>query len=319
MKIKMNIKEKSSLYLSIIFLVTLASCSEKDNFGMVSALSEKSVSIYTPNQTDTLGFSVSVAKDSIKILHFSAVVSEKISSGKHNVKFRVDSTKMTLFNSKYGKASLLPAANYFIFNNVAKLSSDSLKSTDARINVITTSYLAPLTTYVLPVVIESIDGNTEAVNPSANTLFLIVHTGKSPFIDKTPWKITEFSSEYAADYSPAAAIDKDMSTYWFSDDIEGMPQYFTVDMGSIYQLTSIIYSNYNINYGGYPTQMNIQTSVDGITWNDQGNFTGDAVASQSLDFEATPSRYFKFTVLEIVPFFDFNSVALTDIKAKLKE
>lgn len=320
MKIMINIKLKNFLYLGTVLLVLLYSCHKNDSIIEVQPdLPEKSVSVYRYNFMDTLSYKVSVAKDSIVTLRFWAVVSEKITAGKHDVKFRVDETKMSIYQTKYGAGTLLPAENYFAYDDVAKLSSDSLKSTALRFNVINTSKLLPQTKYVLPVVIESVDGKKLAVNPFDNTLFLIVNTGKSPIINRADWEIVDYSSAEDPYFSPESTIDDDPDNFWMSSMSATLPQYFTVDMKQTYQLASVFYTNLGVSYGGYPLKVNIKTSLNGTTWKDLGDFTCRAVATETIDFAVTPARYFRFTVLDVQLYSGMPTILLSEVGATFSE
>ena len=55
--------------------------------------------------------------------------------------------------------------------------------------------------------------------------------------------------------------------------------------------------------GGYPTSIQIETSMDGTTWTTNGIFTGNLVNNmQTLNTGTTTAGYLRFTVLSSVKY-----------------
>lgn len=313
----------STAALLLVITCCITSCSKEDvseiSFG--EPLPAGSVSIKKSTVFDTANIKLSVVRDSMITVRLSAIAAQKL-SGRHLVEFGIDSTKLPVFQLKYGSATLYPASSYFVFKKTAVLTADSVASTQVEFNLISQTKLQPMKTYVLPLSIISVDNNSSAIDMNNNTFYLVIKTGKSPVLDKTGWSIVSFSSQLSANYSPEKLLDKDLSTFWFSDQSKYMPQYVTVDMKSDHNLNGILFTNYqNLTYGGYPLTVNIQTSVDGISWQDKGNFNCAAVITQqTLPFADTNARYFKFTVLTCQLYNSSSqAVLITEIDAKANE
>lgn len=308
------IKSRSLWVLRGLLILICSACHKESRSPELpnGALKAGSVFIAGPNQGDTFDFQVPVRKDSVITLRFSAGITEKIPSGTYSASFSVDTSLISKYTAKYGNALLLPTSNYFIFKNTVKLGPDSLRSTAAQINVLLQSQLKGLTTYVLPVHLQNVNGNTNAIDLSRNVAFLKIHTGENPFVNRSDWMVSRVSFEEEPDLAKNV-FDNDLNSRWITNQF-GRPEeayFLEIDMGQVHPLISI---NYRIVYGdeGYPTKISIETSLDGTQWESKGVFSGSPSAdTKILGFRKSNARYFRFTILE----YSGYRMRISDIKA----
>lgn len=76
--------------------------------------------------------------------------------------------------------------------------------------------------------------------PIASVAGIEVRDAFGAFVDKGGWRIHEFTSEHPT--APAAnIIDGDPETIWHTADGITLPQYFTIDMGRVIDVSSVVY------------------------------------------------------------------------------
>lgn len=278
-----------------------------------------SVSIQTINNVDTLVWPLSIRKDSTMVLELTAGLSGKTSSSSHWVDFAVDTTKIVAYRAQYGNAILLPSSSFFLYKSMVQLAAGSSLSDPAQINIVQESQLLSDTTYVLPIVIQSVDGNPDGT-ATDQTVYLVFKTGHSAILSKIGWTIAAYSS-YTGTFTAANVLDKnDQGTYWVSNITQQMPQYFTINFNRTVTFSAVNYYippvlQYPI-YGGYPTSIQIETSMDGTNWSNNGMFAGNLANNmQTLNTGTTTAGYLRFTVLSTVPYAaTYNVVFISGIE-----
>lgn len=175
------------------------------------------------------------------------------------------------------------------------------------------------------------DASSESANPSYTyadkgtydvTYKAVGITGEEVFITKTipvlnigklpnaGWTISGCSSEEPEEggtESPlgyaTAMIDGDLTTFWHSrwkDPVPGYPHWVAVDMGAEHVISSFVcYRRPGDNRG--QTKNRFWTSLDGVNWDDQGEFPfdPDTDAGQTFPMNNYPTaRYFKYEATE---------------------
>jgi hypothetical protein len=304
MKIKI---ESIRLYVLTVFsALTVISC--KKNTAPPAILASSNAFIKEAVIADTLAGAVSPDLDSIVTFKLEASVTNPV-SGTHTVVFGVDTGQMANYIAKYGTASLLPSSNYFIPFPDGNFTEEAKLSSAAQINIVNTSKLSPGTTYVLPVVMKSIDGQPIEKPLTDQAIYLVVRVsgilsqGGTP-INKAGWTIVSYSSQDDADGYPAInVLDNDVNTQWLSDQTQQLPQWLVIDMGQPHSLKAITFQ-YDPAFsldGGAPTQVEIELSNDGTVWSNAGTFSGlnPGTQTQSLYLKSiTAARYIRFTVLQ---------------------
>ncbi len=303
------------LYASLIWL--LASC-HKDS--SKQALPTGSVSIELPGNVDTLVQSLSVKGDSTLVLGLTARLSGKTAASNHWVTFAVDTTKIIYYREQYGNAILLPTSSYFFYKTMVEISAGASISDSAQINIVQESKLNPDTTYVLPIVVQAVDGDPDEA-PSNQVLYMVFRTGDPKYLPKTNWTIAAYSSQSSTTRAPSYLIDKDdQVTYWASAVAQQMPQWFEIGFNSTVTFRTVDYfyppSLAYPKNGGYPTSIHIETSLDGVNWTDNGTYTGNLVNNeQSLNTGTVHAAYLRFTVLSAVIYAStYNLVIISGIE-----
>ncbi len=133
-------------------------------------------------------------------------------------------------------------------------------------------------------------------------------------INKSTWNIVDFSSQEVAGEGTnglaSEAIDDDISTYWHSQwqgASPGYPHWFVVDMGTVVTISRFeCFRRQNDARG--QTECQFLTSLDGITWEDQGiyPFNPNVNDGQSYRMITNPqARYFKYVATNGPKFFAF--------------
>lgn len=306
---------KLNIFILCSLMMMLAACSKED--GPVS-LPEGSVTFQQAVGKDSIQREVSLAEDPITVIDIKAVLSGAVSSADHRVSFAIDTTKIADFRARYGNGVVLPATSYLFYKPNTIIPAGSSVSDAAQLNFVQQSKLIEYTTYVLPVVIKSVDGNN--VDPAVGrVLYYVFKTGKPVFINKVGWEIAAFSSQNAVTLPPTNVLDANKTTtYWLSSTTQQMPQYVTIDFKRDITFSGVSYSFPTaVAYptaGGYPTSIQIETSMDGTTWVNKGIFAGNLVdRSQTLNTGLTTARYLRFTCLASAKYSTFFIVFISDI------
>lgn len=285
------------IYKAVVGLLLLAACSKDKT---PAALPDESVSFqYTAK--DTIQVPVSILKDSAVTIGIQAALSGIKAGNDHWVTFGVDTTKIATFRAKYGDANLMPSNAYLFYKPSTRIPSGASLSDSAWLNIGQQTKLAEYSTYVLPVVIQSVDGVAEGA-ATKKVLYYVFKTGRPLFISKKGWSIADYSSQNGSN-SPNLLLDENNSTtYWTSNTQGKMPQWVTINLNrdvtfsalSYYLPTAIQYPK----SGGYPTSIKIETSMDGTTWKDKGTFAGNIQDNmQTISIGETTARYVRFTAL----------------------
>lgn len=308
-------------YIAIFCSLALlsAACSKNDN-RLPAPLPNGSISFDLPADKDTIQMPLSILSDSAIVIGLKAALSGNTSNTDHWVKFSVDTTRITEYRSRYGSALLLPMTSWLFYKAMTRIPAGASLSDSAQLNIGQQTRLTEYSTYVLPVVIQSVDGSTEGA-AVRKTVFLVFKTGKPLVINRTAWTIAGFSSAQGA-FAAANLIDNnDLGTYWANSIIQDMPQWVSISFNKEVTFTAV---NYFIPtlltypaQGGYPTSIQIETSMDGTTWTDRGTYAGDiniATRSQALPTGEITARYMKFTVLSCVKYLNtYNAVFIGGI------
>jgi len=288
--------------LLFCLLIVLATACTKNE----TPLPDNSISIQGFSTKDTLVTPLPVKRDSLFVMGLTSKLSGVTSSVDHWVSFSVDSTKIDAYRAKYGDAILLPSQSYFFYKSTCKIAANTTLSDSVQINIIKETNLKGYSTYVLPIIIQSVDGKTE--NSIGNqTLYIVFKTGKPAFILRDGWTIQSVSSYYSTFLSTKAIDADDANTYWTTSLTLPMPQWIVINFNSSQTFSAV---NYFVppllkypTLGGYPTSIQIETSMDGTTWVNKGIFAGNIVNNtQTLNVGLTTAKYLRFTSLASVKY-----------------
>lgn len=291
------------IFLFFTFVVWLTACS-KDK--APAPLPEGSVQFQLDASKDTIEMPLSILKDTTIVLEFKAMLANATTGADHWVSFAVDSTKIADYRSKFGEGSLMPVTSYLFYKPNVRIPAGENESEIAQINFGLQTKLTEYTTYVVPVVIHSVDGKVEGI-ATERVVYLVFKTGKPLFINKTGWTIADSSSVLSTFNASNVLDNNNTSTYWASNITQSMPQWITINFNRDITFNGVTYYvptalNYP-NLGGYPTSIKIETSMDGTDWTDNGTYAG-AIASnmQTLNTGEITARYLRFTSLASVKY-----------------
>ncbi|HEY8389095.1 MAG TPA: DUF1735 domain-containing protein [Parasegetibacter sp.] len=305
------------LNIAIIFstLVWLTAC-KRDDAPVV--LPQQSVGFQQNTEKDTIEVPLSILKDSTLVYGFKAALSGTVAPKDVIVTFAVDTTKIADYRAEYGEAMLLPSNVYLFFKNTSRIPAGGTVSDSAQLNIGQQTRLIEYSTYVLPVVIQSVNGRIDGT-ATERVIYMVFKTGKPLVINKTGWAIASYSSHFS-NFQPSNLLDANTTlTYWASNIAEQMPQYVTINFNRDILFSGMSYSLPNaLSYpslGGYPTLFRIETSMNGTNWTDHGTFTGTIVANkQTVDLGPTTARYLRYTILECVKYANsYEAVFISDI------
>lgn len=294
---------KAYIVIFCSLTVMLTACRKQSG---PAVLPDGSISIQYAAGQDTIQMPLSILSDTALVMKLTAALSGNTSSTDHWVNFAVDTTKITAFSAKYGTALLLPRSSYFFYKPTTRLAAGASVSDPSQLNIVQETKLTEYSTYVLPVVIQSVDGKTEGAATS-RVIYLVFKTGRPLFIKKAGWTIAGFSSAYST-LVAANVLDADnIGTYWASNLTGQMPQWIALNFNRDITFSALAYYippalSYP-KYGGYPTSIQIETSMDGVNWVSKGVFAGNIVNNtQTINTGITTARYLRFTALSSVKY-----------------
>ncbi|MGN6416789.1 MAG: discoidin domain-containing protein [Pseudobacter sp.] len=287
--------------VSLLMLVT--ACSKKNEPAL---LPEGSISFKYTAEKDTVEMPLSILKDSAVVVGMKAILSGSTASSDHWVSFAVDTTKIAEYRSRFGNASLLPTSSWLFHKSMVRIAAGSAETDSAQLNIGLQTKLKEYSTYVLPVVIQSVDGKAEGT-ATDRVLYFVFKTGKPLFVNKEGWTIHGYSSINGTS-NPATILDNDnLTTYWTSNITESMPQWVAINFNRQVTFNAVNYYlptalRYPTN-GGYPTSIQIETSMDGASWTSIGIYEGSIQNNmQSINTGEFTARYLRFTVLASVKY-----------------
>lgn len=289
-----------------IFCLLLAACNKDDN-NTPAPLPDGSISFNLPADKDTIQMPLSILSDSTIVIGIKAALS-RTSGSDHWVNFSVDTTKIAAFRAAYGNALLFPVSSWLFYKSMTKIAAGASLSDSAQLNIGQQTKLNEYSTYVLPVVIQSVDGNTEGATVR-RTIYFVFKTGKPLVINRTGFTIAGSSSTQGT-FVPANLIDNnDLTTYWASNITLTMPQWVSINFNRSVTFTGVNYFVPTLlkypTLGGYATSIKIETSMDGTAWTDRGTYAGNVNPVTSMGTLLTgeiTARYLRFTSLACVKY-----------------
>ncbi|WP_433902742.1 BT_3987 domain-containing protein [Sphingobacterium puteale] len=307
---------KKYSFTLFILAFLFAGCSKEQE---TTGLGDGTVSFDLAAEKDSIQVPLSIISDTISEIKFRAALSGSTTSSRdHWINFTIDTTKIGRYRLKYGQASLLPVSSYLFYKPQVQLKAGSSVSEAAELNIISQTRLVEYSTYVLPVVIQSVDGQVEGP-ASTKVMYYVFKTGKPLVISKAGWAIAGVSSIFNAFAAANVIDDNKTGTYWASNITQSMPQWVSINFNRDVTFSALTYSVPPIlaypTQGGYPTSIQIETSMDGANWVSRGVFSGDiANNSQTLNTGLTTARYLRFTSLASVKYAStYSTIFISDI------
>lgn len=294
----MNIKY--GFLIGCIAVLLVAACSEDQ----IIKLPASSVSIegYS-DQNDTLVNEMEVLTDSIITVKLSATLSGQEAVANHFVSFAVDTSKMAFYRNKYGDALVLPSSSYFFVKSECQITKGSTLSDAMELNIVQETLLRPYATFVLPIVIESVDGRQDAVAPE-EVMYLVFKAGKALFISKAEWTIVDATEMGEGIGVPESAIDNDETTYWQTGVTAGVapPYFIEIDFATEVTFSAVSIAKIPPPYGSI-LKGQLEVSLDGITWTDLGTYEYTEQGDRLIETGIATARYMRINILDVAPLF----------------
>ncbi len=165
--------------------------------------------------------------------------------------------------------------------------------------------------YILPVRLSSI--SSSQLNPEKSVMLYAISIAATK-VDKAKWSVIDCNSSLLddpdatdaekANNGPDALIDGTTTKFWRSiyRTPQDLPYYATIDFGRMsaesrvgFEIPASSNKRYANSKAGY-----VELSEDGVNWTKVGDWTAPSVATQSVEFDVTPTtaRYMKFVITE---------------------
>lgn len=229
----------------------------------------------------------------------------------HKVSVVADDALVEAYNTKNGTSFLpFPAQSWSALQTSVTIPARAVVSADSfRIGLTNPAAYELDKKYLLPFSIKD-EGAIEP-NAAENIVYLSLSVKRQNIdplnsglagttINRTGWSVTAGAANIGA---AAAAIDGKNETSWFTSGLS----WLRIDMGAAKTVKGFsIVPNYMYGTNYNFLEMDVQSSDDGVTWKDQGSYTGSLPATGSTaaspDIKTvrfiTPvaARYFRFNV-----------------------
>lgn len=297
--------------LAIATAVLLLMACKKDSEREV--LAEGRVSFNLQAATDVVVVSplYDIKTTRLVSVEIKAALLGDISSNVHYVTFAPDTTKLADYKLKYGNtALLLPTNSYLFYKSTVAITAGTNISEAAVLNLGFQKTLKKFTTYVLPLVIASVDG--VPLDPKTRkVIYYTLTTGDGLYVDHTGFTLTATASSVNGANVAGRVVDGNyLGTYWLSNIAQTLPQWVNIDFARQVPFSGLdFYFPTAINYttlGAYPTSAKIETSANNINWIDKGTYPVEIRNNDRLQTINLPSlttaRYLRLTVLAAAPY-----------------
>jgi hypothetical protein len=226
------------------------------------------------------------------------------------VDFAINPALVDSFNLKNNtNYKALPASSFSFTQTAAVIQKGKLTTEPLELKIRTggTNAIDVLTDYLLPITIAAPKSNIN-VNEDLRTTYFLIRSQPNindyPDYSRTGWTIAGFSSEEPAEAQwgnggeAIHALDDNTSTFWHSqwqNASPGPPHYIIVNMGATKTLHGLWFIDRQNDQEGKPKEVQVQVSIDGITWTDAGAFTLENTKATQKQFLSgfKPAKYFK--------------------------
>lgn len=304
---KMKIYKLNILAMCTIVLLHL-SC-QKDE-ATRETLAEGRVAFDLPATADVVSRPLDIKNVTVVSVEMKAILQGSSSTDVHYVTFAPDTTKIADYRAKYGSSALLlPTPSYLFYKPTVAIAAGTNVSESAVLNLGFQTTLKKFSTYVLPITIESVDGQVQDPK-TRKVIYYVFNTGDALYVDHTGFTPTATASSTGGVNAPGRAVDANTTgTYWLSATTAVLPQFVTADFIREVTFSGLDYfipTAVTPTTGGYTTSAKVETSSNGTTWADKGTYAVDvtnAARKQTIHLPAlTTARYLRFTILTATPF-----------------
>lgn len=294
-----------AVFTCYIFLLGLFSCTDK--FELPDQPLSAYNKVYMPlavNNPNVYAFQVA---DTVQTMIYSASYGgQDYPANDIQVTFSPNTALVDSFNEANHTAYLpMPEKSYTLSTTTGTIVKGGLSTGPQVIGVKTSGAgsIDVMKDYLLPV---SIVSASAAINENLRTTFYKIRADYALY-DRTNWAVLSFSSqeangEGAGNGKVINAFDNNAATYWHTQwqgASPGPPHFFVIDMGEEKTLHGFSFLGRQSDNNGKPQDIEVQTSMDNITWTTAGSFTLANINDLQLKVlsSATAARYFKITVL----------------------
>jgi hypothetical protein len=295
--------------LALCTTVLLLIACEKDKSSR-EALADGRVSFDLPASTNVVARDLVIKNKIVLSIEVKAALQGSASSDVHYVTFATDTTKIADYKAKYGSSALLlPTTSYLFYKPTVAIAAGTNVSEAAVLNLGFQTSLKKFSTYVLPLVIATVDGVVQDPK-TRKVVYYVFNTGDGRYVDHTGFTPTATASSTNGANVAGRAIDATTTTtFWSSATTSALPQFVTIDYQRDVTFSGIDYysvSALTTASGGFTTSAKIETSSNGTTWTDRGTYAVDVTNADRLQVINLPSpatgRYVRFTVLAATPY-----------------
>lgn len=250
---------------------------------------------------------VEVDQDTTFPLTLSFSGTTNYNQGAYVAQIAVDNALVATYNSENKTNYLtLPEGSFSLDKTSLTIADGSRVSDPANVTI-----QAPKINfeyeYLLPVTIQSATEGKIPLNDELRTVYYIIK-GKEYDWEKNTWEVIAYRSQWNEDWGVHKIFDGDKNTTWHSDpfnsEINGMPQWFVVDMKKVRPIIRgfLIWQRQD-DHGMEPKHVVFSVSEDNVTWTqvlEVTEMSNDYTVE--LDYKTTnptPGRYLKVEVKAI--------------------
>jgi hypothetical protein len=293
----------------LLIIMLFVSCSEKVTLPP-QPLSDYE-KIYMPQAVNNPVKKILMVADTAQIIIYGANYGgQDYPSQDIPVDFAITPALVDSFNLKNStKYKVLPAGTYSFTQTSAVIEKGKLATQPLELKVNTNgpNAIDVLTDYLIPITLAAPKSNIKLNEELRTTYFLIrsqPDLADYPDYNRAGWTIAGFSSEEPAEAQwgnggqAIHSLDDNTGTFWHSawqNTSPGPPHYIIVNMNETKILHGLWFIDRQNDQEGKPKDVQVQVSMDGITWTDAGAFTLEntkATQKQFLNGFKT-AKYFK--------------------------
>ena len=238
-------------------------------------------------------------------LIFSYAGTTNYKQGEYVAQIAVDNSLVAKYNSEKSTTYLTLPAGSFSLDKTSMTISDGSRISDPVNVTIKAPQINFENEYLLPVTIQSVTEGKVPLNEEFRTIYYIIK-GKEYDWEKSTWEVIAYRSQWGADWGIHKIFDGNKNTTWHSDpfnaEINGMPQWFVVDMKKVRPIIRgfLIWQRQD-DHGMEPKHVVFSVSEDNVEWKtvlEVTDMSNDY--TKELDYRTTdpaPGRYLKVEIL----------------------
>lgn len=224
--------------------------------------------------------------------------------GEYVAQIAVDNSLVSSYNSTNNTSYLQLPEGSFSLDKTSVTIENGSRISDPIVVTIEAQKINFEHEYLLPVTIQSVTEGKVPLNEELRTVYYVVK-GKEYDWEKKSWKVITYRSQWNDDWAVSKIFDGDKNSTWHSDpfneEINGMPQWFVVDMKKVRPaIRGFLIWQRQDDHGMEPKHVVFSVSEDNENWTvvlEETNLSNDY--SKELDYRTTnpvPGRYLKVEI-----------------------